>query len=336
MMSRALDDADWARMRRLDRMEVTGIEAWAHHGVFDFERRDGQLFVVDVAWWQDFAGAAHHDDLALTTHYGDLASYVVELVQAEPVDLIETVAARLRDALLDRFPMEYITVTLHKPHAPLSVTFDDVRLSLTGARERDEDDHEENRVRGTDPSATASRALAQPVRQVVFSIGSNIEPRWDYLQFAVTALATTPGLTDVRVSPVYETTPVGVTGHPDYLNAVVIGTSTMPAHTLLHRGLEIESLARRVRRSDDDHPPRTLDIDLIAVGDEIHNDKELTLPHPRAHERAFVLKPWLDLDPDAVVGGRPVVDWLTDQSDQFAGRLSQTLFMPSESEQIGV
>ncbi|MDR2974012.1 MAG: 2-amino-4-hydroxy-6-hydroxymethyldihydropteridine diphosphokinase [Propionibacteriaceae bacterium] len=346
-MSRALDEADWARMRLLDRMEVTGIEAWAHHGVFDFERRDGQLFVVDVAWWQDFAGAAEHDDLGMTTHYGDLASYVVDLVQAEPVDLIETVAARLRDALLDRFTMEYVTVTLHKPHAPLSVTFDDVRLSVTGARDRQEDDDPLSRARGTDspvsdpatsdshpptdtdPQPPARQDPTRPAtRQAVFSIGSNIEPRWDYLQFAVTALATTPGVTDLRVSPVYETSPVGVDDHPDYLNAVIIGQSTLTAHALLHRGLEIESLARRVRRPDEGHTPRTLDVDLISVGDEVSNDKDLNLPHPRAHERAFVLRPWLDLDPSATLDSRPASQWLAAITDQSIHRRQRALFTP--------
>ncbi len=105
----------------------------------------------------------------------------------------------------------------------------------------------------------------------------------------------------IAVSPVYETVPVGGPPQPDYLNAVLLARTTLPSRTLLGYLHEIEAAYRRVREVR--WGPRTLDIDIIAVDGEASTDPELTLPHPRAHERAFVLAPWHDVDPGAVLPG---------------------------------
>jgi 2-amino-4-hydroxy-6-hydroxymethyldihydropteridine diphosphokinase len=139
-------------------------------------------------------------------------------------------------------------------------------------------------------------------RRVVFSLGSNLGDRIENLQGAVDALFDTPGLTFVAVSPVYETLPVGGPAQPDYLNAVLVATTTLPARVILERAQSVESAFHRVRQVPGG--PRTLDIDVIMCGDELSSDPALTLPHPRAHERAFVLVPWHDVDPVAVIPGR--------------------------------
>jgi 2-amino-4-hydroxy-6-hydroxymethyldihydropteridine diphosphokinase len=145
-------------------------------------------------------------------------------------------------------------------------------------------------------------------RRVVLGIGSNLGDRLENLQGAVDALSGTPGLDFVAVSPVYETAPVGGPEQPDYLNAVVIVGTALPARTILDRAHGIEAAFGRVREQH--WGPRTLDVDVIAYGDEISDDPELTLPHPRAHERAFVLAPWHDIDPDAAIPGRGLVTGL--------------------------
>ena len=142
-----------------------------------------------------------------------------------------------------------------------------------------------------------------PIRSVVFSIGSNLGDRLGYLQGAVDSLRATPNLTVVDVSPVYETDPVGdLLDQPQFLNAVVRADSTLASPVLLERAQAIENAYRRTREVPGG--PRTLDVDLIVVGERIKNTPLLTLPHPRAHERAFVLAPWLDIDPTADVPER--------------------------------
>lgn len=117
-----------------DELRVTGIECWAHHGVFDSERRTGQTFVVDLVLGFDTRAAAASDDLADTVDYGSLVADVKAAVERDPADLIETVVQRIADScLLDR-RVEWARVTLHKPDAPIDATFSDVALTITRTR----------------------------------------------------------------------------------------------------------------------------------------------------------------------------------------------------------
>ena len=137
--------------------------------------------------------------------------------------------------------------------------------------------------------------------RVTIALGSNLGNRLENLQGGIDALFDAPGLALVAVSPVYQTAPVGGPQQPDYLNAVLIATTTLPAHAVLERCQGVEAVFGRVR--DQVWGPRTLDLDIIVYGDVVSDDPELTLPHPRAHERAFVLAPWHDIDPAAEVPG---------------------------------
>jgi 2-amino-4-hydroxy-6-hydroxymethyldihydropteridine diphosphokinase len=151
----------------------------------------------------------------------------------------------------------------------------------------------------------------RPIRRVVVALGSNLGERMTSLHGAVDALADTPDVWVTGVSPVYETVPVDSPhGSGDYLNAVVLADTTLAANRLMDRALAIEDAFER-ERSNIVNAPRTLDVDLIVVGDRRSDTDALRLPHPRAHERAFVLKPWFDLEPDAVLPDRgPIADLL--------------------------
>ena len=131
------------------------------------------------------------------------------------------------------------------------------------------------------------------------ALGSNIEDRIGYLSFAVAQLRQIPGLRVKAVSPVYETDPVGGPEQDSYLNAVVKIETGMPAQKLLAHCQRIENSANRVRVER--WGPRTLDVDVIMVGNQVSDDAELTLPHPRAHERAFVLVPLRDIEKHLVM-----------------------------------
>lgn len=152
-------------------------------------------------------------------------------------------------------------------------------------------------------------------RRVVLSLGSNVGDRLAALQNAVDALFDAPGLEPVALSPVYETAPVGGPEQGPFLNAVIAADTRMPPGVLLERAQSVEEALGRVR--DVRWGPRVLDVDIIAVDRQFSDDPRLTLPHPRAHERAFVLRPWADIDPGAEVAGRGAVrDLLAGVADQ--------------------
>ncbi|QBE50210.1 dihydropteroate synthase [Leucobacter triazinivorans] len=113
-----------------DRITLTGVEIFAHHGVFDFERERGQRFVIDVAVEVDLRGAAAGDELARTVHYGELAAAVVAAVERDPVDLIETVAERVAAVALEFDGVRSAEVTVHKPDAPIEAAFSDVSVTV--------------------------------------------------------------------------------------------------------------------------------------------------------------------------------------------------------------
>jgi 2-amino-4-hydroxy-6-hydroxymethyldihydropteridine diphosphokinase len=140
---------------------------------------------------------------------------------------------------------------------------------------------------------------------VVFSLGSNQGDRLALLQGAVDAIADTPGLRVDAVSPVYETAAVGGPEQPDYLNAVVVCDGDLSPRTLLDRAHAVEESFGRVR--DVRWGPRSLDVDLVVVGDLVVHEHDLEVPHPRARERAFVLVPWHDVDPSAELPGAGAV-----------------------------
>ncbi|WP_112470081.1 2-amino-4-hydroxy-6-hydroxymethyldihydropteridine diphosphokinase [Streptomyces triticisoli] len=158
----------------------------------------------------------------------------------------------------------------------------------------------------------AADSTLQNPKWAVISIGSNLGNRLETLQGAVDALEDTPGVRVRAVSPVYETEPWGVEPgtQPSYFNAVVILRTTLPPSSLLERAHAVEEAFNRVR--DERWGPRTIDVDIVSYADTVSDDPVLSLPHPRAHERAFVLAPWYDVDPQAQLPGRgAVADLLT-------------------------
>ena len=204
------------------------------------------------------------DDLELTADYGVLAQSLAAVVTGEPVDLIETLAQRLLAVCQATPGVHRAEVTVHKPQAPIPLDFADVSVT----------------VRSSDLAALA--------------LGSNLGDRLGHLQAAIDLLA------PLAVSRVYETAPVGGPEQGAYLNAVVLVPATDPPR-LLRQAQAVEATRDRVRAQR--WGPRTLDVDLLDVGGRQLDSPSLTLPHPRAAERGFVLVPWLDVAPEAVVAG---------------------------------
>lgn len=140
--------------------------------------------------------------------------------------------------------------------------------------------------------------------RAVLSVGSNIGDRMGHLQGALDALAERVDV--IAISGIFETSPVGGPEQDDFLNAVIIVETTLAPHELLELCQQVEADRDRVREVR--WGPRTLDVDIIAMDGTVLDDSTLTLPHPRAHERAFVCVPWLDVDADAALPQGRIAD----------------------------
>lgn len=259
-----------------DLIQVRGVTATGHHGVHAHERRDGQPFVVDLDLAVDLRRAAVTDDLAETVSYAEVAAAAVRVVQGPPLDLIEALAGRIAATVLAAHPpVQAVTVTVHKPQAPVGVPFDDVAVRLH--RERDV--------------------------PAVVGLGANLGRPAAAVRRAARALERAPGVHRVSLSPLVDSDPVGGPEQPAFVNAVALVRTRLPAPELLMLLHAIEQDAGRTREVR--WGPRTLDLDLVQYGtpetpQEVRSDGPgLQLPHPRAHERPFVLLPWHRLDPEA-------------------------------------
>ncbi|MGL3149339.1 dihydroneopterin aldolase [Microbacterium sp. A82] len=114
-----------------DVIQLTGLTVFGRHGVFEHERESGQEFVIDLSLHLPLTDAAASDDVTDTVHYGELAENVAAVVAGEPVNLIETLAQRIADVALADRRVQQVTVTVHKPHAPIALTFSDVSVQIT-------------------------------------------------------------------------------------------------------------------------------------------------------------------------------------------------------------
>ncbi|GAB3621375.1 hypothetical protein GCM10027417_26360 [Glutamicibacter endophyticus] len=261
----------------MDRISIQGISATGYHGVFDHEKRDGQIFVVDVVLHTEITRAALSDNVADTVHYGEVSELVVAQIQAGPWDLIEKLAVQIAEAILAGYrSVRTVDVTVHKPQAPIPVPFSDVAIEIT---------------------------RHQPVHTAIIALGSNLGDSQATLASAVHRLG--DFVTIEAVSPLAQTKPVGgPEGQGDFLNQVVRISTELGPHELLDICQQIEAEHERTREVR--WEARTLDLDLITYDALRMEDERLTLPHPRAHLRGFVLAPWSWMDPDAVLGGQLV------------------------------
>lgn len=274
-------------MEHMDSIRITGITAAGTHGVLDFEHERAQTFVVDATLFLDLAPAGRSDALSDTVDYGRIAKTIVAIIEGEHVDLIERLAGRIADSILEYPSVTRTEVTVHKPGAPITVPFADVSVTIDRSRE-------------TSGPAT-SDATSRPHHAVV-ALGGNLGDVQATLRDAVRCIDALPGTQVTGVSPLYRTAAWGMTdGAPDFLNAVAALDTTLEPEALLDALHTIESEHGRTR--EEHWGSRTLDLDIVDVDGMRRDDPALTLPHPRAWQRAFVLVPWSQLDPEADLPG---------------------------------
>ena len=327
----------------LDTITLTGVRAEGTHGVLDFEHTQPQPFVVDVRMSVDTTAAAASDDLTKTVDYGQIANRIVAVIEGEHVDLIETLAQRIADKILLTWQVRRVEVTVHKPDAPIQVPFADVAVTITRSRESDgwpaADEPALGRADADAPAYAAARLDAVPglagrgdvrgagsaqarprTRHAVIAMGGNIGDVVQAMRAAVVALDGMPGNQVTGISPLYRTSPWGMKpGTPDFLNAVVTLTTTIEPAALLDQLHVVEAAHGRSREVH--WASRPLDLDIVDIDGIVSEDPDLTLPHPRAWQRAFVLAPLADLDPDFTLAGPhggPVARLLEDAPDRKA------------------
>lgn len=302
-------------MPPVDRVAVTGIRARGTHGVLAAEKRDGQEFSCDVVMHVPVARAGRTDDLADAVDYSVVAKQAHDILAGPSLDLVEAVAERIAAAVMADERLLAVDVIVHKPQAPVGVPFGDVTVQ----------------VRRTRDDVRLDAPPAQPVRAVL-ALGSNLGDPAATLASAVTGLAGTAGVDVVATSPVVDSAPVGGPEQGRYLNAVVLVDTTLSARALLHACQDVESDHHRTRLLR--WGPRTLDVDVVSYGEVHAHTQDLTVPHPRAALRRFVLLPWALVAPEATLpdlgGPLRVSDLLSGlfDDDPEAVRVREDLRLP--------
>jgi dihydroneopterin aldolase/2-amino-4-hydroxy-6-hydroxymethyldihydropteridine diphosphokinase len=251
----------------MDKIIVKDLEIYAFHGVLEEEKRLGQKFIVSLELTLDFHKAAEDDNLELTVNYASLCEDTEEFLQRNTFDLIETAAHKLAVYILEKYePMEKIKVFIKKPSAPIRKTFKYV-------------------------AAEAERGWIK----AFIGIGSNMGDKRKNIENAISILGSQSSTKVTAVSEMYETKPVGYTEQEDFVNgAVAIRTLLSPYQLLdfLH-SIEIQLKRERIIHWG----PRTIDLDIVFYDNIMISDERLVVPHPRMHERLFVVKPMCDIAP---------------------------------------
>jgi dihydroneopterin aldolase/2-amino-4-hydroxy-6-hydroxymethyldihydropteridine diphosphokinase len=262
----------------MDRILVGDLRVLCVIGALPHEREAAQPLRIDLSVGVDLADAGRSDELDDTVNYGLLAERVTEMAVASKYVLLERLAEEIAEIVLsfDRVDDVEVTVTKLRPPVPNDLATTAVRIARSHAH-----------------------AAPDPGRghTAIVALGSNLGDREAHLRLALEQLGQVTAVSDV-----YETEPIG---GPDeqgaYLNMVAVVATPLDPFAFLRRCQRIEALARRVRLVH--WGPRTLDVDVLFFDDVIVESPELSLPHPRVHERRFVLAPLSDVAPERVPDG---------------------------------
>jgi len=300
---------------QLDTVVVEGISAVGRHGVAPEERAKDQPFVADVIAHLDTRLAGREDELTKTVDYAAMAALAEQHLKGESASLIEALAERIALAILEIDSVYAVDVVVHKPQAPLGVKAADTYVAIR-RDVRSGDLWADKRIgssAGLSDDPQAPEAVPDPKDELderpgsevpaLLALGGNLGDVEYNLARAVEDIDRIAGIRVSGVSPLVSTKPVGGPEQPDFLNAVIRIETTLAPRALLHVLQGVEMVHGRERAVA--NGPRTLDVDIIAFDDIVATSDDLVIPHPRAHQRAFVLAPWAALEPDAVLLAGP-------------------------------
>lgn len=253
----------------MDIIHIRRLEIFANHGVIPEENTLGQKFIISADLYKDLRRAGKTDDVNETVHYGQAAVLIKQISEKSVFKLIEKLAEEIADALLKKFPVEKVKVTIEKPWAP-------VRL----------------------PLETVAVEIERQWHTAYLSIGSNMGDKEQYLKNAIEKLGSTDGCRVTAISKFIETEPYGGVEQDTFLNGCIEIRTLMTPDELLKRINAIEAEEGRVRTIH--WGPRTLDIDILLYDNEIIYTDDLKIPHIDMHNRMFVLVPLSEIAPYAI------------------------------------
>ncbi len=251
----------------LDEIRIEDLEIFAHHGVYDFETKEGQNFYVNAVLYTHTGEAGLKDDLNLSTNYGEVCHFIHDWMQEHTCLLIEAVAERLAEALLLQFPLVWeLDMEIRKPHAPIGLPFSSVSVKIHRGWHR-----------------------------VFVALGSNIGDSQGYITGAIESMKQEKTIRVKKVSTLITTKPYGGVEQEDFLNGAMEIETLLSPNDLLDKLHELEARAQRVREIH--WGPRTLDLDILFYDDLVYGDEVLEIPHIDLQNRDFVLKPMNEIAP---------------------------------------
>lgn len=251
----------------MDKIIIKDFEVFGNHGVFEEEKRLGQKFVLSIELFLDTRLAGVTGDLSKSVHYGDLTHKVEEEFKKQSYDLIETAAEKICEFILLEYPLvDRVRVSLKKPWAPILRSLDTVSIEID---------------RGWN--------------EAYISYGSNMGDKKYYIKEALKEMNKAYHTKIIKESNLIETEPWGYTNQDKFLNGVCKIKTLLSPRELIDFLLDIEKNLKRERKIK--WGPRTIDLDVIFFNDLISEDEKIVLPHPRMHERNFVLEPLNEISP---------------------------------------
>lgn len=253
----------------MDQIRITGLEVYAHHGVYPEETRLGQKFRVDAVLRLSTREAGQEDDLTKSVNYGEVSHFITKFLTEHTYRLIEAAIEELAHALLLEYELvRGVTLTLHKPEAPIGLPIADVAVCID---------------RGW--------------HKAYLALGSNLGDRRGYIEQGIRELEALPECRVIQVSELIETEPYGMAEQERFLNGCLELDTLLSPEELLECLHEIEAHANRTREIH--WGPRTLDLDILLYDEAVQAGKKLTIPHRDMQNRMFVLEPLSRIAPYA-------------------------------------
>lgn len=245
----------------MDVIRIENLKIFAHHGVFEEEKKNGQNFYVSARLITDLKRAGMTDDLLDSTHYGEVCQQIEKSLTKQSYNLIEYAAEKTIEDILCGFPrIREITLELKKPHAPIPMEFENVSVEIT---------------RGW--------------HKVYIAFGSNMGEKENYIRKAIQEIKESIYFRNVRESDFFVSSPYGGVKQDDFVNGVLETDTMLEPYELLDFLHELEKKAHRERKEH--WGPRTLDLDILLYDDLVLDDENLQIPHKDMKNRDFVLVP---------------------------------------------
>lgn len=251
----------------MDKIYVKDLEVYAFHGVNQQEKDMGQRFLISLELFVDLSEAGESDDLTKTINYAELCISVEKKFKQEKFDLIEKAAEELAKFILLNYELvSRIKVKIKKPWAPIGKPLD-----------------------------YAAVEVDRQWYTAYIAIGSNMGNKEDNLNSAIELINSSEVIKITKTSKFYETKPVGYLDQDSFLNGALEVKTLLTPKKLISFLLDKEKDLKRERIIK--WGPRTIDLDVLLYDNLITSDEDIIIPHPRMHERLFVLKPLCDIAP---------------------------------------